>query len=141
MTTTPKQPWDQQEGEPDSAYSHFQIYLHLAPRERSQNAAYAQYRGCERLCAPGSWQRESKRWKWPERAIAYDVAMSERSVRWVVVRYLDALSHDALRSLDSLARRPKAVTLSEWRSYVDGLRVIAEMVPPATLDALIRGDA
>jgi hypothetical protein len=84
-----RQPWQQMPGEPDRWYSRFQIYLELGVT-RTLKAAIAAA-GKKARGQPYSWSMEwsstPRRWRWRERANAWDVhqrellALSERNTR------------------------------------------------------------
>ena len=84
-----RQPWEQMEGEPNLWYGRFQVYLELGPTRTLKGAAAAagrQMRG-EPLTTGSDWSLTARRWRWRERAHAWDVhqrellALSERNTR------------------------------------------------------------
>jgi hypothetical protein len=87
--TGERKPWDQMEGEPDRWYGRFQLYVELGIA-RTLNAAAVgagrQQRGAP-LVAGSEWSHNARRWRWRERAHAWDVhqrellALSERNTR------------------------------------------------------------
>ncbi|MFN8470405.1 MAG: hypothetical protein U0X20_32930, partial [Caldilineaceae bacterium] len=84
-----RKPWDQMEGEPARWYSRFQVYLELGVARTLTAAATAaglQARGSP-LARNREWSTYARRWRWRERAHAWDVhqrellALSERNTR------------------------------------------------------------
>lgn len=68
--------WDRMEGEPNSWYDRFTIYRLLGSR-RSIQAAHTQYARQEGYSSerpPTSWYRQAEKWRWKERAEAWDEA-------------------------------------------------------------------
>jgi|GEM_PF-2392634 hypothetical protein len=102
------QPWERQPKEPTQLYERFQRYLLLGPAR----SVYAAYRAelAERARArqkklsitrtglPQSWREQSKRWRWSERAQAFDEA--ERAKRYAAYQ---ARADEILR--EGLAQR------------------------------------
>lgn len=77
---TATQPWERQPKEPSQAFDRFQRYLYLGA-SRSVYHAYVQVRderqrkrpaAAGRSGAPKSWRDLAKRWRWQERAEAWD---------------------------------------------------------------------
>ena len=90
LATQPeRKPWDQMEGEPDKWYARFQIYLELGVTRTVRAASTAAGRQARGVPLPmgGVWSDNSRRWRWRERAHAWDVfqrdllALSERNSR------------------------------------------------------------
>ncbi len=84
-----RKPWDQMAGERDVWYGRFQVYLELGPTRTLKGAAAAagrQMRGAP-LTTGSDWSLTARRWRWRERAHAWDVherellALSERNTR------------------------------------------------------------
>ncbi|MFN8464566.1 MAG: hypothetical protein U0X20_03410 [Caldilineaceae bacterium] len=79
-----RQPWDQLEGEPNAWYGRFQVYLELGVTRTLKVAATEA--GLQ-VSGGGTWSTASRRWRWRERAHAWDVhqrellALSERNTR------------------------------------------------------------
>lgn len=79
--------WERQTGsdgkrEPALWFSRFERYLSLGPK-RSVLAVYNEWREKARKGAtksvPGSWQKNSKKWRWQERAEAFDAHVAEQA--------------------------------------------------------------
>jgi hypothetical protein len=64
--------WHRQPGEPPAAYEAFCAYRDLEAKSRSIIAAYRQLRRSDATRANGTWNEWSSRFRWPERAKAYD---------------------------------------------------------------------
>lgn len=77
-------PWDQQPGEPGEAFARFLLYRNLGPG-RSLQLAYETYvgtfrnanadatKGNKKPQVPGHWGDDSARWRWVDRASAWDI--------------------------------------------------------------------
>jgi hypothetical protein len=84
-----RKPWDQMEGEPHRWYGRFKVYLELGPTRTIYGAARAAgERSRNKPYAYGSdWTLNARKWRWRERANAWDVhqrevlAVSERNTR------------------------------------------------------------
>lgn len=78
---TVEQVWEREEGEPGNWYARFEVYRLLGPG-RTLEAAYREIGGLGR---PGhAWRKAAVRWRWRERAEAWDASERER------VRVIDA---------------------------------------------------
>lgn len=91
-------PWDQLPDEPDETYARFLMYRNLGPG-RTLLAAYcvhiASFRNASTVGkrqkpqeVPGHWGNDSARWKWGDRATAWDIHTlhthgEQLSVLWV----------------------------------------------------------
>jgi hypothetical protein len=133
----PKQPWEQQKGEPDSAYVRFLLYRNLGPA-RSLDAAYAAQskaaNGSKRR-APGAWFAESVRWHWQERACAWDIAMLAQLGQQAIVAFaafLEALSRRALTALADPTVHPRS-----WEDLLHTAEVISGLIDPRAVEALL----
>jgi len=77
-----KHAWEREEGESAQAYEAFECYRRLPPDERSLQRAWEDHRNrpgqaCERAGRGtggphGHWTRWMSRWRWKERAVAWD---------------------------------------------------------------------
>lgn len=77
-------PWDQLPNEPNEAYARFMMYRNMGPG-RTLLAAYSAHVATFRNAAtdaikrqktqqvPGHWGEDSARWRWGDRADAYDI--------------------------------------------------------------------
>lgn len=133
--------WEQQEGEPDAAYARFLVYRNLGPA-RSLDDAYRASRGIapKRTKTPqvsGQWKDDSARWKWVERATAFDVEMFAALGVQVVARFyksLDIISRKSLVNLMDESVKPKG-----WSESVDATVRIGQFIP-AEVPERIRRD-
>lgn len=74
-------PWEQQVGEPDRWFSRFQTYLDLGPI-RSVVQVYRAEKGRDgHAQACGRWKLSATRWRWTERARAYDAHQRQERQR------------------------------------------------------------
>ena len=63
--------WEQQPEESDKWYGRFEMYRNLGT-ERTLLGAWRRATGKERAQADGYWQRQCSRWRWRDRARAWD---------------------------------------------------------------------
>lgn len=82
--------WDQQPDEPGKWYGRFLLYLNLGPTRsvgKAQQAYYHKENEPERRLTTGTWAHYVRRWRWRERALAWDLhqrdllALGERNAR------------------------------------------------------------
>jgi len=107
-------PWDQQPGEPDDAYARFLLYRNIGPG-RSQQAAYDTYRAsfrnavpeaeksAKKPLVPGHWNDDSARWRWVDRAAAYDVHVLSTHGERLAVLWVGILTSAARKCAEKLA--------------------------------------
>jgi hypothetical protein len=117
-------------GESLEAYSRYLAYRNLGPA-RSVERAYALATG--RRCGPvrsgaasGQWKKDCSRYRWPERAAAWDVCQLVEHGRDVVIAYVAALRQAAgrvLRALESESCRPKG-----WVQALGALDVLGRHI-------------
>jgi hypothetical protein len=145
-----RQPWDQMEGEPDLWYGRFQAYLELGVMRTLRGAAPAlrRQKDGEPLDYGGGWSRNSRRWRWRERARAWDVhqrdllALSERNTRLALHNrrvermedYLDAVC-EVLDTANMTAANEKLA-----REWLPQMRVFLRDLLVAERQEFERGD-
>jgi hypothetical protein len=115
------EPWDQLPTEPDEAYSRFLLYRNLGPG-RSLHAAYLTYlttfrnasddiqTGKKRQQVPGFWGADSGRWKWVDRANAWDHHVLHTHGERLSILWVGILTTAAEKCAQKLAQpncRPK----------------------------------
>lgn len=129
----PLQPWEQQPGEPDRWYGKFEVYLALGPtrtfietvrQERSSKGI-----GPARL--GDNWRAQIVRWRWRERAHAWDayqrnlLAVSERNVRLSLRNRRIGVMEDALETIRTALDRANIADADQElaREWLPQLRV------------------
>src|SRR5688572_8587599 len=105
--TPPLRPWDRLDDEPAGAFTRFLVYRNLGPA-RSIEAAHrlvaeAAKGGERRAKAPGAWQRAARRFRWRERAAAWDVHNLTNAGREAVAAFVAAVTEAAARTLRAMA--------------------------------------
>jgi hypothetical protein len=74
--TDPAPPlWEPLPGEPARWYGRFERFRLAGPARSllaTFNAEHAERRGTKRRCVPGAWVQAARRWRWRERAEAWD---------------------------------------------------------------------
>lgn len=127
-------PWDRQAGEPARWFTRFSAFLALGPGRSLNAAARAEQvngarvsEGAERRAA-GAWQRTAQRWRWRERAEAWDKGQADRERNALEdERREERRGRRALlRTARQKVERALATLEPEtWREAVYSLRVIA----------------
>lgn len=125
--------WEQQPEEPNKWFRRFEIYRRLGPN-RAMLAAYrkesAEAGREKRDRTPGSWVTMFRRWKWAERAAAWDEHESEREeIEWQAKRrQIRSQEWEAAQSLIDKAKQmlmfPLAKTSRQERDEAG--RLVAE---------------
>src|SRR5262245_60895581 len=125
VTDAPVNPWDQLPGESDAAYARFLVYRNLGP-QRTIDAAYNSQspvdpKSPKRHQAPGSWRKDSKRFAWPRRAVAWDLDCLIRAGPGIGEAYLKLLCRFATGLLSAIddGRLIKPSSLEEFLKAVD----------------------
>jgi len=134
-------PWERQPGEPPRAYAAFCIYRDLPPAERSVRAVAERLgiKGAAKGQVPGHMLRWSTRWRWVERARAWDAELDRqaREARVLAVKEMQARHAAQARKLQEKAlKRLEGMDLSEM-GPMDVLRFIIEA---AKLERLALGE-
>ena len=81
-------PWQQQPDEPPVWYNRFHIYLKLSP-SRTLPTAYRIWTGSHGRPSKTA-RNKAKKWRWEERAIAYDQANREEKAAFEAARVAEA---------------------------------------------------
>jgi hypothetical protein len=136
--------WEQQPGEHEAAYARFAVYLGLG-FGRTLNAAYRCTRtgagvaeGDRRCRAPGSWQRESVRWRWKRRAKLHDAATLRATDAQAVAGHLAVLEETARRTL-RWVRRSAGCSDPGWPQLVETIKALGNEATHAAIEALCGG--
>jgi hypothetical protein len=137
-------PWEQQENESPEAYGQFSGYRDLDPEERSIKAAWRQWRGnrSERGVElgehpAGGFIANYQRWRWEERARAYDIDQERRVRRKLERRRASAIAEiadlgEAMRKKASAAiRMMTAVEQTVRNENGQDVIVLAVKITPA----------
>jgi hypothetical protein len=76
VTQRPREPWERIPGEPDRAYRAFEVYLGMPLGERSFEGAYRVHAANPLAAGPSdTFKGWTKRYRWRERAAAWDDAV------------------------------------------------------------------
>lgn len=142
--TEPAQPWERLSGETSMAYAAFRQYRDLGPARRVDDMADT---------SRTSAQRWSRRWRWVERAQAWDAEAHrlEDAARLEQIRTMDSNHQRAARALIAAGLRALQnvgeLTPHQAARFVDlGTRLEratllgAHLEPPVTLSAVDDGD-
>lgn len=123
-------PWHQQEHESLLWFRRFERYRLMEP-VRSVAAVFREEIGdIERTEPPGRWYDETKKWKWEERAAAWDahlVELEEKVIaqeREKVLRNGYALMHKRVETLNKLAEKLVAWTDEEDKVWLPDVKAI-----------------
>lgn len=135
MTEPTKQPWEPLEGEPNAAYVRFLMYRNLGPA-RSVDAAYTVSKGNKRRArAPGAWREDSVKFRWVERAQAWDVFTLTEHGQRAVVNFVSAIEQFSLKVLETLAQ--PNVKPRSWDAAIEAMVILGQVIPPETAAAVI----
>jgi hypothetical protein len=122
--------WEQLEGESKQHYSWFLAYRNLGPT-RTLDRAYQVTKGDQEVRAPGPWATASSRYRWVERAAAWDVdTLSEAGAR-VVSLFVAAMEQLALQTIAGL----QAHTPRNFGEALAGMEALGALVPADTVEA------
>lgn len=135
---TERQSWEKMQGEPAEHYVWFLAYRNLGPG-RSVDAAYklTVRKGLKKQkpkTASGKWSEACADWNWPERAVQWDIAMltdAGLKVMAIFTASLEAYAAKVLAALQDERNRPRG-----WTGAVEGMRTLANFIPPETFQAL-----
>jgi hypothetical protein len=81
--TDTAQLWERQRGEPPEAYEAFRVYLEMGPSRTSRQAFRQAFSKPDALQPDGKWNGWAAKWKWSDRARAWDnraVAVGQEQV-------------------------------------------------------------
>jgi len=134
--------WDQMADESAAEYQRFLAYVSLGP-SRSIDKAYRHY--CKRLAgadevgvraktAPGNWQQNAVRYRWKDRAQAWDVAKIRAYGNRVVLLWVHGLEVLAEKGL-AAARRYKPGD-DAWADVLNTFRTVAAHLTPEGVRAV-----
>jgi hypothetical protein len=140
MTTPALQPWEQQPSEPNGAFARFCTYLALG-QSRTLIEAYRRHasaaqgisqrgrkaRKSTKEHVSGGWAETSLRWKWAERADAWDAENGRRAVQMAQHDYaatFRALMRQLLTALEA-DLRPES-----YESAVESFATLAAHYAP-----------
>lgn len=146
------QVWEQQSDEPVSAYKRFLIYRSLGPARSVERAyeVYARSRANSRPCAPrvdgaeaptsgrirsGTWLANSLRWRWRDRADAWDATMLTQTVPEAMAAIFGSIGELARVTLETLVGRELRPT--SWGQLVEAVSTLAGFIAPETVQAAI----
>jgi len=143
-TDTGPAPWERQPGEPARAYGAFCIYRDLPPQERSllavaRKLGYVRVTGGRRPSVPGRIQEWSTRWRWVERAGAWDDEQ-DRLAREAQVRAIQEMRERHAREAVALQRKALERLKSMDPEDLSAKDVLWYIVEAAKLERLSRGE-
>lgn len=136
-----RKPWEQQPEESAAAYRRFCYYRDLGPG-RTLERAYGAYLETKQKKAPkgtkkpvpGNWKKDAARFKWKDRAAAWDVAHLAAVGQDVVTTFISSVQRMAelvLQRLLSEKRGPR-----NWGEVVEAVNILGSFIPPETVEAL-----
>ena len=141
--------WQQFHKEPDDSYSRFTLYKGLGPGRSVLNAyrAYAstfqnstvgKKRHSENGTAtektggpdkvPGYWGEECSRWRWVERAEAWDVHVLRNYGERLATRFIGTL--DRIADKVAIAVADPEIQPKNWKEILEALTLIAQYLKP-----------
>jgi hypothetical protein len=102
--------WDRLPREPLLWFRRFEWFKRMEP-ERLIPAVYREMTKDDENNTPGSWYKMAKKWRWEERATAWDAHLDEQVERTIlaerkkVLRSRYALQHKRIETLDQVAQK------------------------------------
>ena len=145
MDESAPNPWDQLPTEPDEAFARFLLYRNLGPG-RSQQSAYETYLATFRNAAPkeltagksakkpqvpGHWNDDSAKYRWVDRATAWDIDQLQRHGPELARLWVGILLVAARKCAEKLAQpgcRPK--------DFMQAIAVVDKLAPFLSPDAV-----
>lgn len=130
-------PWEQVEGEPDLWYGRFHQHYLLVGTERSLDDAHRRHlagrseSGREQASprrprwVPGSWRQAANRWRWSERARAYDHAQQAEERK--------RLQHDLFEARKKAALRHDAIAAAGLNWVIRQMAALDHKPVPASV--------
>lgn len=136
-------PWDRQPGETDTQYGHFLAYRDLGPartvgrayRRTTKQGEFTHGQGAKR--APGFFRRLAHRWRWQERAGAWDVHNLQRYGERVAPLYVAMLVKLAERALRGV--RKHDIGQPEWADVLATAALLGRLMAPAWKAGVVPG--
>jgi hypothetical protein len=118
-------PWDRQPDEPSLWFARFDTYRLLGP-SRTIEAAFREGMGEKGKC-PSRWYTESVRWRWRERAEAWDASerpsvQRQRLAELAAERAINLAYHRLQRQKARVLEALEAPILEEQEAYLDGVK-------------------
>ena len=116
--------WEQQEGEPDTAYSHFVAYLTLGVGRSIIGAYRLTHPDSESSAVSGAWREESSKWRWRKRANDHDLSLFRESARELVGIYGEAMRVIARKAIEALDSDKPEMRPTTWVQALDAFAVV-----------------
>lgn len=142
MAKLRRESWDQQPGEPDGAYVRFLFYRNLGPARSLRRAHEAALQsvgeateGDDGRQLPGQWSRDSREYRWVERARAWDAAMLEEVGRETVTAFLAYLRALTIKALEALAdsEGPR-----DWNAFLETTAALGGFISQQAVEQLMQ---
>lgn len=141
MEDQPRQPWDQQPGEPPEAYARFLVYRNLGPARTIEAAYKANAEGRKSgkpVSRSGHWEEDSRTHNWVERSTRWDIHNLTTAGAGAVAKFVRIIDLVALRSLEAL--EDGNIKPTDWAGLVNALDKLGAYIPAETV-AQIRDTA
>lgn len=136
-------PWERQPGEPPKAYAAFCFYRDLPPAERSLRAVadkvYGNRSDRKRQQVPGQIAKWSTRWRWVERARAWDDEQ-DRQAREEQVRAVREMRERHAREAVVLQQKALARLKAMNPEELSPSDVLRYFIEAAKLERISRGE-
>jgi hypothetical protein len=123
--------WEQQEGEPDEAYTRFLIYRNLGPARTIEKAAgllHDETKGKKTKVSTSQWTKDSAEYNWRERAAKWDIAMLSSVVPETAAYIFAGIREFAKITLEHL--QSGTYSPKNWAEVKDSLVTLAGFVAP-----------
>ena len=129
--------WDRQEGEPETAYSHFLAFLTLGVGRSIVRAYRATHPESTASAVSGVWREESSRWSWRKRANDFDLSLFKDTSREMVAVFGETIRHLARKTLRAMRSKKVSMRLSSWDQALDAFAVLKSLLPAEMIAALV----
>ena len=129
--------WEQQEGEPEAAYSRFLAFLTLGVGRSIIRAYRLTHPDSEASAVSGVWREESSKWAWRKRANDHDLSTFRESARETVAAYGEGMRAIARKALEALESELPELKPRSWNEALDAFAVIRSLIPMETISALV----
>lgn len=143
MTPSERKPWERQIGEPRSKYERFLAFLDLGMHRTLRDAYEHHYGGLQgsvggakKRSSLGHWVRDSKRWRWRDRAAKWDIARLTAEGERIAAETARQSAEAAIKAFKEkhrLVENPKT-----FRDVLHNFTALGELLPPGAIQALCR---
>jgi hypothetical protein len=129
--------WEQQPGEPDTAFAHFLAFLTLGVGRTIIRAYKLTHPESEAAVVSGLWREESSKWSWRKRANAFDLSSFRDAAREAAAMYAEAIGHLGKKALEAMASEKPEMRPRDWPEALNAFGHLASLFPADTILGLV----